>query len=262
MSNLCAEAQQDPVVLEAQAAYLMGVLAAGAAVAIGLDTVRGIPSATLRRLFATALALNVCLATVNWLGWVYPFNCQWRVYRKYDYGFLAVALPQTYTLACLSVTRVLSVYGKTDRRYLLLPATIGVVPVVLAVVLERAYLAQVVSDEGFRNSQYDILLLSLRNAASYLIEAGSLVCIVARILWVTMKGRTNGRGGRAAGRTAWMLASVCGRIATVTSFYVLAAWHDTILNGLCYAVADSVLLIMIAVDEVRFKAFFAADGKT
>ena len=255
----CSDLELDPEVIEAQAVYLFGILMAFGAIAVGLDSLRTTPSRLIRNLLAIALFVNFLVAIMNWVAWIQPFTCDWTAFRSYDIYWMLVSSSQSYIIAILSICRALTVYDALNWRTTLPPAALmALIPATLNVIMEVLYSTQIVDMDSLINAQYDPTLSSVRYAVSYAIEAGSLLSIVGKILFVTYKQQAK---HQQTFRTAWMLLSVMCRLATVILFYALGALTGSLLYTLAYSCADSVLLIMIAIDEVRFKTFFAETQK-
>ena len=253
----CEQISVDERILRSQGLYIFGIMMAIAAIAIGLDSLRTTPSRLIRNLLALALIMNLVICILNWVAWIYPFNCMWEMYRNFDYFWTVLSTGQCYVLALLSLYRAQTVLGLTKKLMHLVPAALlALVPAALSAASELSYLVQIVDTDSLLNAVYYDWLSSLRYAFSYTIEAGSLLCIVGKILFVTYKQHT-----QQLSRTIWMVVSVFLRLCTVIVFYRLGALSAGILNIIAYSVADSILLIMIAIDEVRFKNFFADPAK-
>ena len=250
----CDDLAIDPDILNSQNVHLYATFMAVAAIAVGLDSLRTTPSLVIRCLLSAALALNLCLATLNWAAWIYPFNCEWYAYRTFEYFWTVLGTSQCMILGTLSICRALSVFGKSGLRYRLMAVFVAAIPTILNAIMEIDYFVKIVDTDTLLNAEYNQSLSNARYTLSYVIEAGSLLCIVAKILITTYKTNT---GNKSAFRTAWMLISVVCRLSIVITFYALGSQYGNLLYSISYSTCDSILLIMISIDEVRFKAFFA-----
>ena len=250
--SICDEMQLDETFLDAQNMYLFGVLVAVVALAVAVDTLRSMPNKVLRTLLAVAALLNLVMAVLNLVAFMYPFNCQWEAYRAFDYVWTPLSCAQTFLLPFFSMYRALSAYDKLLPWYIGVIAVVAVIPCIMNLFLEVAYLAQIVDDETAIHATYNAPLQLARFVLSYVLETTALLSIVGKVLWAARRQPVADKG---AVRGAWLVLSVVCRVLCVIVFYTLGCLRGSRTFTMCYACSDSILLIMVSIDEVRFKSF-------